>query len=409
MSRRPAAGRIASVNAVARMATGSNRRALLATIGVPVLALLLWTAVSCRPETGETGARVVPVAATPALDGFARAAGPGPLTFPADHGPHPDYQTEWWYYTGNLQTPDGRRFGYQLTFFRRALVPPTARMARASNWAADQIHMAHLALANVADGDFRALERFSRGAAGLAGARAVPFAVWLEDWSVFELEGGDWRLQATAEGLALDLTLHDAKGPVLQGDQGYSRKGPEPGNASYYYSLTRLDTTGSVSLEGQTYVVTGLSWMDHEYSTSALSTGQLGWDWFSLQLDDGSELMVFQIRRDDGSIDPYSSGTLVEADGRTLHLEKGDFEIVVGATWRSPHTGAEYPAGWTVTVPAADLVLRLEPHLADQELNLSYAYWEGAVRITGARNGRPLTGAGYVELTGYAASMQGQF
>jgi predicted secreted hydrolase len=253
------------------------------------------------------------------------------------------------------------------------------------------------------------VERFSRGAAGLAGARAAPFAVWLEDWSIAETEGGDWQMRAAVEGLSLDLALRDTKGPILQGDEGYSRKGPEPGNASYYYSLTRLETAGSVQVAGETYEVDGLSWMDHEYSTSALSAGQVGWDWFSLQLDDGTELMVFQIRRDDGLIDPYSSGTLVAADGERRHLEQGDFDIVVERAWRSPHTGADYPAEWTISIPAAGLTLGLEPYLADQELNVSYAYWEGAVRVAGERDGRPVSGDGYIELTGYAGSMQGQF
>ena len=371
--------------------------------------LVLGAAVACRPPADNSGARIVPAAGPPSAENFARAEGPQPLVFPADHGPHPDYQTEWWYYTGNLRTAEGRHFGYQLTFFRRALVPPAERAVRASDWATDQVYMAHLALSDVAARDFYAAERFSRGAAGLAGAEAAPFAVWLEDWSVAEEAGGHWRLRAAGDGLALDLTLRDVKGPVLQGDEGYSRKGPEAGNASYYYSLTRLATAGSVQVGGVTYPVTGSSWMDHEYSTSALSAGQVGWDWFSLQLDDQSELMVFQIRRDDGSIDPFSSGTLVAADGSTFHLGRDDFEIGVSGTWRSPRTGAVYPAGWTVTVPAADLTLRLEPLLADQELNLSYAYWEGAVRITGDRDGRLVSGHGYVELTGYAESMQGQF
>lgn len=373
------------------------------------VALVLWVGVACRPDGSESGARVLPAAGPLSADGFARAEGPQPLVFPADHGPHPDYQTEWWYYTGNLLTAEGRHYGYQLTFFRRALIPPAERAARTSAWATDQVYLAHLALSDVAARDFYASERFSRGAAGLAGAQAEPFAVWLEDWSVAEVEGGNWRLRAAGEGLALDLTLRDLKGPVLQGDQGYSRKGLEAGNASYYYSLTRLETAGRVQVGGGTYPVTGLSWMDHEYSTSALSAGQVGWDWFSLQLDDESELMLFQIRLDDGSVDPYSSGTLVAADGNTLHLERDDFQIDVNGTWRSPRTGAVYPAGWTITASAADLTLRLEPLLADQELDLSYAYWEGAVRITGERDGRPVSGHGYVELTGYAASMQGQF
>jgi predicted secreted hydrolase len=392
----------------ARNGKGGGRKWWLAAAGL-VVVLVLGVAVACRPETGEGGAWVVPAAGAASVEGFSRAERPQPVVFPADHGPHPDFQTEWWYFTGNLDTADGHHFGYELTFFRRALAPPAERAARPSDWAADQIYMAHLALTDVAGREFQAVERFSRGAAGLAGAQAAPFTVWLEDWSISEMEGGDWRLQAAAEGLALELTLRDTKGPILQGDRGYSRKGPEPGNASYYYSLTRLETAGSVQVAGERYKVAGLSWMDHEYSTSALSAGQVGWDWFSLQLDDGSELMVFQIRRDDGSIDPYSSGTLVSADGWTRHLERDDFQIMVERTWRSPHTGADYPAGWTIRVPVTGLTLRLEPYLADQELNVSYTYWEGAVRITGERDGRPVSGDGYVELTGYAGSMQGQF
>jgi predicted secreted hydrolase len=341
--------------------------------------------------------------------GFLRAEGPRVLDFPADHGPHLDYQTEWWYYTGNLATAEGQRFGYQLTFFRRALAPPVQRTERDSSWAADQVYMAHFALTDVDGRRYQSAERFARGAAGLAGAQSAPFTVWLEDWQVEELEPGVTRMRARHDDLALDLVLTDVKGPILHGDMGYSRKGPEPGNASYYYTLSRLETSGTVEVAGSTYLVGGLSWMDHEWSTSALSAGQVGWDWFSIQLDDGSELMVFQLRRDDGSIDPFSSGTFIAPDGSTRHLTRDDFEISVTDTWQSAATGAKYPARWTITVPVEDLVLDIEPYLADQELNLSYAYWEGAVGAEGERRGRPVRGSGYIEMTGYAASMQGQF
>jgi predicted secreted hydrolase len=216
-------------------------------------------------------------------------------------------------------------------------------------------------------------------------------------------------MRAAQEGLALDLTLVEHKGPILHGNRGYSPKGPMPGNASYYYSLTRLETSGTVQVGDTSYQVSGLSWMDHEWSTSGLSADQVGWDWFSVQLDDGSELMVFQLRKADGSIDPFSSGTYVAEDGSTRHLARDAFEIRVEDTWRSPHTGAIYPARWTVTVPVVDLVLEIEPHLADQELTVAYSYWEGAVRIEGERAGQAVRGNGYVEMTGYAGSMQGQF
>jgi predicted secreted hydrolase len=341
--------------------------------------------------------------------GFARADGPRPLSFPTDHGPHPDYQTEWWYYTGNLSTAEGRRFGYQLTFFRRALVPESAQAERPSDWAAAQVYLAHFALSDIGGSGHQVHERFSRGAAGLAGAQAAPFQVWLEDWSVEEMEGGDYHLTAEAEGVRLDLELTDRKGPVLQGDRGYSQKGPEPGNASYYYSLTRLESSGTIRVGGTEYAVEGLSWMDHEFSTSALSAEQVGWDWFSIQLDDGSELMLFELRRADGGIDPYSSGTFVAPDGETTHLAGADFTLAVEGNWHSPHSGADYPEGWQIDIPTLDLTLSVEPYLADQELNVSYSYWEGAVGVSGERDGQPVAGAGYVELTGYAESMQGQF
>jgi predicted secreted hydrolase len=201
----------------------------------------------------------------------------------------------------------------------------------------------------------------------------------------------------------------DSKGPILQGDQGYSQKGSKPGQASYYYSLTRLQAVGKVTIEGETFDVSGLSWMDHEWSTSALSIDQVGWDWFSMQFEDGGELMLFQIRRADGTIDPFSSGTLIAADGSTMLLKSDDFSIEVTDTWTSPHSGATYPAGWIVRIPGAGMELEIKPHMDDQELNVSYAYWEGAVQSIGTRANIPVSGNGYVELTGYSGSMGGEF
>lgn len=414
--------------------------AILLLAAFAVLAWLLWPK---KPTPLQ--ASLVSAAAPADVTGFARAEGPREIMFPADHGPHDDFQTEWWYYTGNLTAETGEHFGFQLTFFRRALVPPAQRAGRGSAWGADQVYMAHLALTDVNGGRHYAFERLARGAAGLAGAQAEPFRVWLEGWEVAEVGAGsgsagagsgrglkstsdmvksaeaDWgmggpmRLRAAAQDLAsglnlsLDLSLGDLKGPVLQGDRGYSRKGPEPGNASYYVSLTRLATQGTVTVGGKAFAVTGLSWMDHEWSTSALGAEQVGWDWFSIQLDDDTELMVFQLRRADGGVDAFSSGTLIAADGSTRQLGPGDFSIQPTDTWRSPATGAEYPAGWRLSVPIAGLDLTLVPWLADQEMDVSYAYWEGAVKIEGTASGQAVTGNGYVELTGYAGSMQGEF
>ncbi len=332
-----------------------------------------------------------------------------PLDFPRDFGPHPDYQTEWWYYTGNLDTPEGRHFGYQLTFFRRALLPPSQINLRPSDWAATQAYMAHLALSDVDGGRHSSFERLSRGAAGLAGAEADPYHVWLEDWSVEQLSPGEYQLTAHQDGLSLDLQLSDIKGPILQGEQGYSRKGPDPGNSSYYYSQPRMETHGTILLDEKSFPVSGASWVDHEYSTSALSTDQIGWDWFSIQLDNGDDLMMFQLRAADGSIDPYSSGTVIYQDGSTRILNKDDFTIQVGDTWKSPASGGIYPAKWTVVVPSEGLTLEIVPYLPDQEMDLSYHYWEGAVYISGNHAGQTLHGSGYVELTGYAGSMSGEF
>jgi predicted secreted hydrolase len=341
---------------------------------------------------------------------FAQADGPRPLSFPADQGPHNDFQTEWWYYTGNLTTSDGRPFGFELTFFRRALQGPAERVARTSQWATDQVYLAHFTLSDIAGGQFHAFERFERGAAGLAGAQGNPwYSVWLQDWAVQQTGDKTYRLVAQQDAVKVNLALTDQKGLILEGDRGYSQKGPDPGQASYYVSQTRLSSTGTIEVGGQQYAVNGTGWMDHEFSTSTLGAGQVGWDWFSIQLDDGTEVMAYTLRRKDGSLDEYSRGTVVYADGSTRPLNKADFQTQVTATWKSPHSGGVYPAGWTLTIPSEGLTLRLRPRLADQELNLSFVYWEGAVQIEGEKNGARVTGSGYVELTGYAQSFTGQF
>lgn len=343
------------------------------------------------------------------IEGFARSSGPRPFDFPTDFGAHPEYRTEWWYYIGNLETADGRHFGYELTFFRVALLPPGQAFPRSSDWATNQIYMAHFAITDVAGGEFHAFQRFSRGALDLAGAQASPYRVWLEGWQIEQTEAGVYLLSAQNEGLAIELTLTDVKGPVAHGEAGYSQKGPEPGNASYYYSQTRLLAEGGIQIGDEVFEVSGQGWSDHEYSTSVLSAGQVGWDWFAIQLDDGSEVMLYTIRHADGSIDPFSSGTLIAPDGSTQALGRGDFAIQARDLWRSPHSGAEYPVGWTVSIPSAGLQLELSPYLLDQELNLSTIYWEGAVQISGSREGQVIGGVGYVEMTGYAEPFNRDF
>lgn len=389
-----------------------NRRTLLVFLSIAGLLLGgwgIWRLVGQRP-TESVQSNLLGALSSAADGAFTRADGPRELRFPADQGPHPDFQTEWWYYTGNLTAQDGREYGFQLTFFRRALSAPAEQVQRLSNWGTNQIYLAHFALTDVSGKQFYYQERFERGAAGLAGAQVDPaYRVWLQDWQVNQTGATSFQLTAAQNGAALSLTLQDEKGPVLQGDRGYSQKGPDAGSASYYVSQTRLKAAGTVTLDGVKIPVSGLSWMDHEWSTSALSVGQVGWDWFSIQLDDGSELMAYTLRQADGSVDPYSRGTLIAADGSTRALQAADFTLKVEDSWKSPHSGGVYPAGWVLQIPSAGLTLRIHPALADQELNTSIIYWEGSVRVSGERNGKPVSGKGYTELTGYAQSLAGKF
>ena len=374
----------------------------LALTAAAVVAAVIVASVALWPS-----ARRTPIHATVAVRealasadaGFARALTPRPFSFPLDHGPHPAFRTEWWYYTGNLSTATGRSFGFQLTFFRIALSPDS--VVRASAWATRQLYVAHFAVSDIAGGRFHAFSRSSREALELAGASASPFRVWLDDWSA-EGDGSSARLRASEGDVAIDLQVSAAKPAVPQGDRGLSRKGAEPGNASFYYSFTRMPTRGVVRLGRETLDVTGQAWMDREWSTSALGSGVEGWDWFALQLDDGRELMVYLLRRRDGAIDSFSAGTLVAADGTARPLEAGDVRIETLARWTSPRSRVRYPARWRLSVPSADLQLEIEPRLADQELIVGTRYWEGAVAVSGSAGARPVAGQGYVELVGYA-------
>lgn len=335
--------------------------------------------------------------------GFTRAGAPRRFTFPSDHGPHSGFRTEWWYFTGTLKSGEGRIFGYQLTFFRVALKPVPA--ARSSRWGANEVFMAHFAVTDVAGNRFRYAERFSRAAAGLAGAGGRPLAVRLEDWSALETSADPWsmRLAASDSDVAIDLAVRSLTPAVLNGEQGLSRKGVEPGNASYYYSIPRMDTAGTIRIGSENFAVTGLSWLDREWSTSALEQGQVGWDWFALHLDDGRDLMFYRMRRSDQTADPFSSGTLVAADGTSRHLAGGEVQLAATDWWTSPASGARYPSRWRLQVPGERLDLEIVPRLADQELRASFRYWEGAVEVRGMSAGSP-GGSGYVEMTGYAAT-----
>jgi predicted secreted hydrolase len=388
-----------------------NKQSQISVFRIAIIFVVLVSAAAflLRPQPDEPARAQLIGLETENTAAYARADGSLELQFPRDFGPHDDFQSEWWYYTGNLQTETGRHFGFQLTFFRRAIQPVEQRAQRESGWAAEQVYMAHFTLTDVSANRFSYFERFSRGSAGLAGAKVEPaYRVWLEDWSVEQAADGRYRLRAAQEDISLDLELTDVRGPVLQGENGLSPKGPEPGNASYYYSQTRMEARGKVRAGGEEFTVSGLSWKDHEFSTSALGASLVGWDWFSIQLDDGSELMLFILRREDGGIDGYSSGSVVRPDGSTRALTLDDFNITATGQWTSPHSGAVYPSGWQVSIPDEDIQLQVEPHIQDQELNVSFIYWEGAVSVSGTRQGQTVAGNGYVELTGYESSMQGR-
>ena len=402
MSRPP----VASVT-VASDSIPLRRRRTLASI---IMSILFAVSSACGGRTPEAGPE--PMSVTSLLgrapdDEFARVTGPRPFEFPRDHGSHPDYHIEWWYFTGQVATPSGRRFGFQLTFFRTGLAATAKK--RDSAWGSRDAWMAHFTLTDVASGRFHAFERFSRGAAGLSGVTSAPlFHVWLDHWEVIQAEGDAFpgTLRAQDDDIALELNLRATKPPILQGERGYSRKGEEVGNASHYVSLTRIAADGHVHIgsdvEGH-FEVTGDVWMDHEWSTSSLSSDLVGWDWFSLHLDDGRELMLYQLRREDGTPGPFSAGAIIDTEGAVRRLSVADFTIDVLERWESPATGARYPSRWTLRVPSDDLVLEVEPRVADQELRHTVAYWEGACRATGRRGGGSVTGEGYVELVGYAS------
>lgn len=323
--------------------------------------------------------------------------------FPRDHFSHPDFKLEWWYYTGNLQTETGKGFGYELTFFRVGLAKPDP--SRTSRWAVSSIYIAHLALTDKSHGRFVYRESISRGSLEQAGAATDQYHVWINHWQV-RASGNKHILAAGDSQLGLNLELYPVKSPIIHGENGVSQKAEATGNASHYYSFPRMVTKGVVYRNGSKYKVNGSSWMDHEFGSNRLTSDQAGWDWFGLQLDNRQELMLYVMRQKDGNWDPASSGTLVFPDGRARHLKTGDFRILKQGEWRSPHSGAIYPAGWTILVPSEGIALEIAPAVTDQELvtkdSARVTYWEGSVTVKGRIHGKSMTGVGYVELTGYA-------
>jgi predicted secreted hydrolase len=353
-------------------------------------------------------------AATPpmaAAQAYSQVTGPCGLVFPDDHGAHSGFRTEWWYYTGNVSSVSGdRAYGFQLTFFRSRLRPPgaeTRSAQRPSKWRTDQIYLAHAAVTDISGRRHLQSEKMARNAMGLAGTsrQGSQVAVRVLNWQAAIAPDGH-HLSAVADEFSLDLDLTPLKPVVPHGRNGYSRKGQAPGRASCYYSFTRMTVSGAIGLSGRTVEVSGLGWMDHEYSSQPLEPGTIGWDWFSAQLDDQTELMIFLLRRQEGGLAQASSGTFVYPDGTAVALGREDLSVRVLEHWESPHSGARYPAKWRLSIQRLGLDLTLTPNLADQEMrtprSTRVTYWEGSTTIQGRRTGRPVRGSGYVELTGYA-------
>ncbi len=358
-------------------------------------------------------ALIVVVAPVAPAQSVWKQAEPGyKFSFPRDHASHPDKKIEWWYYTGNVRAADGRRFGYQVTFFRVGIDHTPANPSR---WAIRDLYMTHLAVSDARGQRYRFAEKLSRGGPGLAGALTDRYYVWNEDWTaelIRNEESGirnQHKLRALSKDAGIDLVLDEGKPVVINGINGISQKGAQPGNASHYYSLTRMPTRGAITIDGERVEVTGESWMDHESGTSFLEPEQRGWDWLSIQLSDNRELMLYQLRRADGSRDPRSSGTVVDANGRPVHLANEDFTLTPGRATFTSKNGAVYPIEWTVSVPSQRIELRVTTPLNDQELSLvgstGVAYWEGMIDVAGQSGNQAVRGSGYLEMTGYHGSL----
>ncbi|MFN3649179.1 MAG: lipocalin-like domain-containing protein [Armatimonadota bacterium] len=388
--------------AKSRALWGARAAAAALTLGFAAAALRV------SAQHGPTAPAAAATSEKPAPSKYRLALPPYQFQFPRDHAAHPEYQTEWWYYTGHLRQGD-RKLGYELTFFQVGIDP--ARRSSRSAWALHTLYFAHFALTDENGKRFHLAETIGRPALGMAGAATDRYHVWIDDWSARLVSDDTHHLRASGDGYSIDLRLTERKPPVVHGFNGVSQKAAGAGRASHYYSMTRLETSGTLTLGEERIPVTGVSWMDHEFGSNQLTEEQLGWDWFSLQLDNNRELMLYVLRRKDGSLEPYSSGTMVHADGTWKHLPLQAYRIDATGQWKSPRTGAVYPAGWRVEVPGEKLSLTVTPTVADQEVmtegTAGVVYWEGSVEVAGQDQGRPVTGVGYVELTGYTGPVPG--
>jgi predicted secreted hydrolase len=328
--------------------------------------------------------------------------------FPRDHFTHPEFKTEWWYFTGNLHDDDGKRYGYQLTFFRQGVRPLANRTGTTSRFICDELKFAHFAVSDASGQRFLFTQKTSRGAFGEAGFAKGDRIAWIDDWSLELLSKDSMRLAARTKDASIALTVTATKPWVIHGDNGVSQKADGEGRASHYYSGTRLATSGTLSLSGRQVAVNGTSWFDQEWASNQLTPDQVGWNWFAVQMSDGSELMLYQMRLRDGGLDPNSSGTLVAPNGQALHLRRDDYTLTPTRWWTSDATKTRYPIAWKLRIPIHEIEAEITTPLERQELELpTIAYWEGMIDVQGARGGQPIRGEGYMELTGYAGALVG--
>ncbi|MDP9003897.1 MAG: carotenoid 1,2-hydratase [Verrucomicrobiota bacterium] len=326
--------------------------------------------------------------------------------FPRDHRAHREFKTEWWYFTGNLSDTDGHRFGYELTFFRHGITPAADRDPKSSRFIVDDLKFAHFAVTDASNKTFRFEQKMSRGAFGEAGFDDGKRLAWIDNWTLSTNGNDAFDLVASSEAGTIHLHLRASRPPVVHGENGVSLKAADGAHSSHYYSIPRLETTGELFADGKSHPFRGESWFDHEWSTSQLAPDQVGWNWLCVQFDDGSELMLYQMRLRDGGIDPASNGTFIAANGATTFLSSRAFTLTSTRRWKSK-TGGTYPVEWRVEIPGQRLVFSVQPVLDDQELALNQlTYWEGAIDVIGKSADRSIGGRGYLELTGYAPGSQ---
>lgn len=337
------------------------------------------------------------------LSGFVYANDPNYIELPRDLGPHLDFQTEWWYYTGNVETEHGRPFGYQFTIFRRAIQPPISFNDNDDkNWHTNQIYFAHAAIADISSGDFLFAERFSRGAVGLAGAQSEPYEIWIDNWQVKEVKPGVHEMSAEQDGVGFKFTLTETQPPVFHGDNGFIEKSEKEGVATYYYSLVGLETEGEIFIGDERFKVDGKSWKDHEFGTEIVADNAIGWDWFAVQFDNGESLMYGQMRQEDDT--KFVGGSWIFENSEIQRFgSSSDTILEVVDTWTSSKTGAEYPSRWKLKIPEKSIELEIVTLIDDAELLVgTNIYWEGPAYYEGTVSGVPISGYGYIELTGYA-------